>query len=240
MSMSTLVVSIKTVGDDVTVLDEVTRAHLIRGRSNGVEPEELFSTLGLSPLTGTIVALAVYDIERSEGTVYFVGEAGDVEERLGAFRYKPRSESALLAEFWEGVLSYDAVVTFTGRSFVLPYVVHRSVAHGVRPTVDLLRYRYLTQQVPPYHIDLHDQLTSYGAWRRFSSLFLFCRAYGIPSLQLQGIEGCDIDTLYRAKQLREIATVAGADVLATALLYEKWQTYLAPPLFQKRENEIDV
>ncbi|MFM2424446.1 MAG: hypothetical protein RLZZ70_837 [Candidatus Parcubacteria bacterium] len=239
--MAALVVTIKTVGEDLSALDQVTKAHLCKQTPVSDELlSSIASSLSLSPLTGRIVALAVYDTERSEGAVYYTGDEQLPNERLGACVYKVRDEAALLAEFWEGLTHYDTIVTFNGRSFVLPFLIHRSVIHNIRPTVDLLRYRYLAQQLPPYHVDLFDQLTFNGVMRQHTSLYLFCRAYGIPSLQLQGCDGSQTETLYKAKQYHEIAVTAGADVLAIALLYEKWRTFLAPPLFQKPEKEIDL
>jgi Predicted 3'-5' exonuclease related to the exonuclease domain of PolB len=236
-----LVVTIKTVGDDLETFDAATRHDLLQGRNeqNFIDSTTVAAKLALSPVTGSILALAVYDTERHEGAVYYQSTTTVPDERLGACLYKVRDEATMLREFWQGVASYNTVVTFNGRAFTIPFIIHRSVAKGVSPTIDLERHRYLRQQVSPYHIDLRDQLTNYGAWQSYSSLSLFCRAYGIPYIQAEGSVEQDSNIPPTDAHTTTIAIAAGADVLATALLYEKWQTYLAPPLFRKSEKEID-
>ncbi len=238
--MGTLIVDIETVGEEWSTLDDVTKHTLTswirKTSSDAAEYEarlvDIEQGLGFSPLTGYVVALGVYDLERKQGTVYYQNNGPDTDEQIGAFWYRARSEAAMLREFWEGVASYETVVTFNGRMFDIPFLLHRSVASGVVPTVDLMRYRYLTQQIPPYHIDLQDQLTFYGAMGKRPSLHLFCRAYGIESPKSHGVAGDDVAALFHEAKYQDIALYNAQDLLATALLYEKWRTYLALPLFR--------
>lgn len=242
--MSTLIVDIETVGESWDSFDDTTKATLTRWiEKTSIDPADyahrladIKNGLGFSPLTGFIVSLGVYDLERQEGTVYFQSSEESKDERIGSFYYRPRTEAAMLDEFWEGIVLYETIVTFNGRMFDVPFLIHRSVAQHIRPSIDLMRYRYITQQVPPYHIDLADQLTFYGAMAKRPSLHLFCRTYGIESPKSHGIDGDDVRRLFQTKQYREIATYNTSDLLATALLYEKWRTYLAPPLFQKKSR----
>jgi uncharacterized protein YprB with RNaseH-like and TPR domain len=245
--MSTLIIDIETVGETWDALDTVTQEVLTRWLRQSasdtteydVKLAELKAGLGFSPLTGCIVALGVYDLERKQGTVYYQGEDAEEDERVGAFWYRPRNEATMLEEFWDGVQQYEIVVTFNGRMFDVPFLLHRSIAYSVVPTVDLMRYRYLTQQVAPYHVDLQDQLTFYGAMAKRPSLHLFCRAYGIESPKSHGVAGDDVAGLYTAKRFRDIAVYNSHDLLATALLYDKWRIYLAPGQFRKQAEEID-
>ncbi len=230
--MSTLIFDIETVGAIWSELDEFTQETLLRWvertARNAEEKEtmtrDVQSGLGFSPLTGEIVALGLYDLERTRGVVYYVGDGKDTEE--GPWVYKPRSEEGLLQDFWAGAISYNTFVTFNGRSFDAPFLYHRSVVHNLRPTVNLLEGRYPHQQKTCRHIDLQDELTFYGAMSRRPSLHLFCRAYGIPSPKGE-ISGDKVTTLYRAGKTLEIARYNATDVVATRELYAKWQTYLA-------------
>ncbi len=245
--MYTLILDIETVGEEWGTIDEVTQAQLLSWvcKTAGSEAEyasrvdDLKQSLGFSPFTGKVVALGVYDQTRKQGTVYYESTQGE-DDRVGSFFYRPRSEAMMLAEFWEGVTQYDTVVTYNGRAFDIPFILHRSVVHGVMPTVDLMRYRYLTQQVPPYHIDLADQLSFYGAMGKRPSLHLLCRAYGIESPKSHGVTGHEVAALYQAGRIHDIATYNTHDLLATALLYEKWCTYLAPSLFRQQAEEFDI
>lgn len=233
--MSTLIFDIETIGEDWQSLDETTQHALTRwvdraGRTP-LEREALLADvrkgLGFSPLTGSVVALGIYDRERALGTVYYRGDGSGAEEESGVFILKERSEEEMLRLFWEGVQHYQVFVTFNGRSFDLPFLIHRSLVLGIVPQTELLRRRYLSQQVPPYHIDLQDELTFYGAMSRRPSLHLFCRAYGIESPK-QELSGEEVTGLFTARCFLEIARYNARDLLATAALYEKWLEYLAP------------
>lgn len=208
---------------DRTTHDERERAGLYRDVEEG---------LGFSPLTGRIVALGVYDRERARGTVYVATktDAEKINTEDESFAYKSASEAEMLETFWEGVARYDVVVTFNGRAFDLPFIIHRSIVHGLRPSVDLLGQRYLTRQQPPYHVDLQDELTFYGAMQRRPSLHLFCRAYGIESPKGE-VGGDGVAKLYSDGAYLDLARYNARDLVATTALYEKWLVSLAPADF---------
>jgi uncharacterized protein YprB with RNaseH-like and TPR domain len=237
--MRTLIFDIETVGERWDDLDATTKAVLSRWIERSVKNNEekklqlkdLREGLGFSPLTGRIVAIGLYDLERAQGAVYYVDAINGADEEVGDFILKARSEEAMLREFWEGAVEYDTFVTFNGRAFDVPFLIHRSVAHGIRPTRELMKYRYLSQQSAPFHIDLQDELTWYGAMARRPSLHLFCRAYGINSPKVDGVSGDDVAELFEKKQFRDIALYNSRDVIATKELYEVWLKNLAPSGF---------
>lgn len=227
--MRTLVFDIETVGEDWNTLDEITKhtlTHWIEASSrNEDEKAKLLSDikagLGLSPFTGEIVSLALYDVERDQGAVYYQSN-NTKDEVVDNWRYKVRSEADLLTEWWEGVKEYDTFVTYNGRGFDAPFLVHRSVACGITPSVNLLQGRYPYQQKVVRHVDLQDEVTFYGALYRRPSLHLVCRAYGIDSPKGE-VSGEDVAELFRQKKFRDIATYNIRDVVATTALYEKWR-----------------
>ncbi|MBY0538313.1 ribonuclease H-like domain-containing protein [Patescibacteria group bacterium] len=237
--MRTLIFDIETVGEVWEDFDEVTQRVLTRWIDRSVKNNEerdlqlkdLREGLGFSPLTGHIVAIGVYDLERSQGAVYYVGNGNEVDDEVGDFIYKKRTEAEMLQEFWDGAREYDTFVTFNGRSFDIPFINHRSVVHRITPSRELMKYRYLSQQSAPYHIDLQDELTWYGAMIKRPSLHLFCRAYGITSPKGDGISGDDVAGLFAQKKFREIAQYNTRDVVATKELYELWFKNLAPTSF---------
>ncbi len=231
--MSTLIFDIETAGEDWDELDEVTQTVLLRWvHKTARTPDEVATMtqdikngLGFSPLTGTIVALGVYDLERDRGVVYYVADAGERESEIGNFICRPRTEAELLVDFWQGATSYDTFVTFNGRAFDVPFLAHRSVVHGIRPTKNLLEGRYPYQQKLCRHVDLQDELTFFGAMTRRPNLHLFCRAYGITSPKGE-VSGDDVAELFRQKKFRDIAEYNAADVVATTELYKRWRQYL--------------
>ena len=232
--MSTLIFDIETVGERWEGFDDTTKEVLTRWVERTARTEEekesgikdIKESLGFSPLTGFVVAIALYDLERRQGVVYYTGEGSEPDEEHGEYVLKQRTEAEMLEDFWEGAKSYETFVTFNGRGFDVPFLLHRSVVHGIRPSVDLMRGRYLYQQKEVKHIDLQDQLTFYGAMMRRPNLHLFCRAYGIESPKAAGVAGDDVAELFREKKFRDIARYNARDVVATTALYEKWRDYL--------------
>ena len=223
--MKTLIFDIETKGEDWDAIDTNTQQIVSRWIHNSAYSQEektqrlhiLKEELGLSPLTGTIVAIGVYDVQRERGAVYYTGKRGE-EYTEESYVFKERSEKEMLKDFWEGALSYDTFVTFNGRSFDIPYILHRSVACDVVPTVNLIQARFLEQQKEVRHIDLQEQLTFYRTMPKRPSLHLFCRAYGIDSPEV--INGTS-------------AQQSAHKVAATTELYKKWLEYLAPDFFKK-------
>ena len=245
--MATLIFDIETVGEQWKALDVSTQKTLTRWVERTARDEvereariaDIKSGLGFSPLTGSIVSIAVYDLERVQGAVYYRGGGEQADYVEGGFVYKERDEAGMLQDFWDGARSYDTFVTYNGRCFDVPFLYHRSVVHGVAPSCHLLRRRYLSQQTPPYHIDLQDELTFYGAMQRRPSLHLFCRAYGIPSPK-SDMTGDDVATMFAAGKFTEIAHYNADDVVATTELYKKWYTYLSQHAIQNiPEADLD-
>ncbi|MCA9366232.1 ribonuclease H-like domain-containing protein [Candidatus Kaiserbacteria bacterium] len=240
--MATLIFDIETIGEDWDALDETTQHVLTRWveRTAGSDEEreaalrDIREGLGFSPLTGQVVAIGLYDLERQQGVVYYSTNTDTdavstiyrtKEEKVGEYTLKERTEEEMLSEFWDGAQHYDTFVTFNGRAFDVPFLVHRAVILGIKPTVDMMSGRYLYQQKTVKHIDLQDQLTFYGAMHRRPNLHLFCRAYGIESPKAEGVAGDDVAQLYKDGQFLDIARYNVRDVVATTELYKKWLQY---------------
>jgi DNA polymerase elongation subunit (family B) len=228
--MPTLIFDIETVGEVWSDLDDVTKKSLLRyadrvaknNEDRALLEKDIKEGLGFSPLTGSVVALGLYDLERERGVVYYTGpniETKDIS--IGDYTYKVRTEKDLLAEFWQGAEHYDTFVTFNGRMFDAPFLFHRSAIHGIRPTKNLLEGRYPNQQKTVRHLDLQDELTFFGAMNRRPSLHLFCRAYRIDSPKGE-VGGDEVARLYQNGEFLNIAKYNARDVIATTELYKKW------------------
>ena len=139
------------------------------------------------------------------------------------------TEEEILEDFWEGASSYDVFVSFNGRTFALPFLEHRSVMAGVKPSVSIAKQRYLTKQTLPYHVDLLDELSFYGAMTHRPSLQLLCGAYGIDNASLLG--GEEIGEAFAEGRYRYIAEKNMGDVQAITKLYATWKEFLAPQSF---------
>lgn len=239
-----LVFDIETVGEKWDALDETTQHNLSWYLHESTHTEEEFEYemkelkegMGLSPLTGFIVAIGVYDTEREKGAVYFSAPDTEIAESEGGprqddeasgIKYEAMSEKEMLEKFWEVAAVCNEFVSFNGRGFDAPFLAIRSMVHGVVPTKDLLSNRYLSLQRGCLHVDLMDQLTFYGAARFRKSLHLFCRALGIKSPKASGTTGDDVAALYAEKKYSDIAHYNAGDLFATAALYKRWKDILA-------------
>lgn len=235
-TQSKLIFDIETVGVDFDSLDKISQDALtrwIKKESVGeddyrVALEELKNGLGFSPLTGEIVAIGVLDYHKNEGAVYFQAPGQKIGEfSENGIRFKTMEEKEMLEKFWEVARQYKQFVTFNGRGFDAPFLMIRSAVHGVRPSKDLMRARYLYQHAPDaVHIDLYDQLSFYGAVRRKGSLHLWSRLFGIESPKAGGITGDDVGELFKEKKYADIAKYNVGDLRATKELYDRWERYL--------------
>ncbi len=235
--MRTLICDIETIGEAWDTLDETTQHMLTRWIDRTAKSDEeheaqltdLKEGLGFSPLTGSIVAIGLYDLEQTKGVVYYQSPGVTSEELSeGSVILKVRNEKEMLEDFWTGTKAYDVFVTFNGRGFDMPFLLLRSAICGVLPTRDLMDGRYLYQQKGMKHVDLADQLSFYGAVFRKASLHLYCRAFGIESPKAGGVTGDDVSALFAEGKYETIARYNVRDIIATAELYKRWRQYLAP------------
>jgi predicted PolB exonuclease-like 3'-5' exonuclease len=141
-------------------------------------------------------------------------------QRLGVALEGPDGERDLLAAFSSFVEGErPQLITFNGRSFDLPVIALRSLCHGV-PLAwyyrDGLRHRYSEDG----HLDLCDWLADHGA-ARASSLDALARLIGLPGKT--GIDGSQVEGLYRGGDLAAIERYCLGDVAQTALLFLRFQ-----------------
>jgi DNA polymerase elongation subunit (family B) len=231
--MATLLFDIESVGYPLEHFDEAQQEYLMRAveREETDEAKEetrkrVIAELNLSPLTAQVAAIAMVNVDTGRGKVLY--QADELEEwksENGKVEFASAPEDELLTEFWEVIKRYDQFVTFNGRTFDCPFLMLRSALLGVRPSRDLMPYRYDKTK----HVDLADQLSFYGAieWKRRFSLDFYCRAFGIESPKAHGVTGADVNELFAQQKYKEIAIYCLRDVVATVELYKKWRQYLA-------------
>jgi len=78
------------------------------------------------------------------------------------------------------------------------------------------------------HVDLMDQLTWFGAFRRRFSLDAWCSALGVEQPKRE-VHGSDVASLYAAGEYMKIARYCLGDARATAQLFDLWNTYMRYP-----------
>lgn len=221
--MNRVVFDIETLGYPLEHFDEKQREYLLKFAKTEEERAEAVQRLALTPLTGHIIAIGMLNPDSRHGKVWFRSHAQDsFTSDDGLVEFISASEEAMLQGFWEAVAHYEQFITFNGRSFDCPFLMLRSALLGIKPSRNLLPYRYSHDE----HCDLLEQLTFYNAFRKFN-LDFYCKGFGIKSPKGDGITGLDLGPLFEAGRFREIAEYCIGDVKATAELFGRWQQYLA-------------
>ena len=224
MSMERLVFDIETVGVPWETLDPSVQSDLLKPAATEEERREVMNSLSLFPVTARIVCIALYSPEQDHGAVYFQAPQGELQPvREEKTVFVPCTEQDILIHFWEAAARAKQFVTFNGRGFDCPFILARSAANRVRPTADLMPNRYSS-----LHIDLMDQFTFFGAFRRRFSLDMWCDALGIEQPKRE-VRGSDVAALYAAGEYMRIARYCLGDAVAAAQLFDLWSRYMRYP-----------
>lgn len=221
--MNRVVFDIETLGSPFEDFDEAQQEYLMKAADTEEDRAEVIARLSLSPFTAQVVAVGMLNPDSGLGKVFYQHPGGSSEKSSdGLIEFMPGTEHEILTEFWKAVGRYGQFITFNGRTFDCPFLMLRSAILNVKPSRNLMPYRYSANE----HCDLLDQLTFYGAFRKFS-LDFYCRSFGIRSPKSEGVSGEDVGPLFRDGKYRTIAEYCLGDVRATSQLFERWQTFLA-------------
>lgn len=220
--MSKVIVDIETIGLDFDTLETKSREYLLKYAKSEEEKEELKKKLALYPLTGQIVAIGMLNPETMKGCMLFQsGSAPGEKFDENGIVFEAGGEKEILEKFWDRVRTYNQVITFNGRGFDAPYLLMRSSIHRIKPTRNLMCYRYDYRE----HCDLLDQLTFYGAVRKYN-LDFYARSFGIKSSKEEGIDGSLVGELFKQGKYLEIARYCVRDLVTTKELFDIWDKYI--------------
>ncbi len=221
--MSSVVFDIETLGFPIESFDETRQEYLLKFADTEEKRVAELQKLNLYPLTARIIAIGMLNPETRSGKVFY---QSDVKETFssddGRVEFVSGDERECLHRFWQAIEKFDQFITFNGRGFDCPFLMLRSAVVGEKPTRNLVPYRYDFTR----HCDLLDQLTFYGAVRKFN-LDFYCKSFGIKSPKSEGITGLDLGPLFHAGRYREIAAYCLGDIIATAELFNRWEEFLA-------------
>jgi 3'-5' exonuclease len=222
---SRLVVDIETAGYPFDSLDPERQEYLLRFAKTDEEIEQEKQKIGLYPYTAEIVCIGMLRADTGIGQILVQGKGRDAEWKTadGMISVIPSDEASMLATFWKHVGKFQQIITFNGRGFDAPFLHIRSAMLGVAATRNLVPNRYNANE----HCDLLDQLTFYGATRKFSLDFI-CRSFGFESPKQQGITGQDVGQLFADNRIEEIVEYNYRDLLATRELFMRWEHGMRP------------
>lgn len=220
--MTRIVVDIETLAFPLDTFDATQQEYLLRFATTESEREDTLLKLNLYPATARTLTIGMLNPESGGGRVFLTApQLAPWSSPDSLVQFVPGTEAEVLQRFWQDVLPYRQIITFNGRGFDCPFLLFRSAVLDVRPTRNLMGNRYDTAG----HIDLLDQLTFYGALRKFN-LDFYCKVFGIESPKAQGITGLDLGRLVADGRYKEIAEYCLGDVRATAELFRRWDATL--------------
>ncbi|MFN0159503.1 MAG: ribonuclease H-like domain-containing protein [Bacteroidota bacterium] len=221
--MNRVVFDIETLGFPLEDFDEKQQEYLLKFAKTDEERIEAIQRMNLLPFTARIIAIGMLNPDSQQGKVFYL--APTVEPFFsedGMVEFISGTESDILEQFWKTITHYSQFITFNGRSFDCPFLMLRSAMLGIKPSRNLIPYRYSANE----SCDLMEQLTFYGAFRKFN-LDFYCKSFGIKSPKAEGITGLDLGPLYYEGRYREIAEYCLGDIKATTELFHRWQNLLA-------------
>jgi 3'-5' exonuclease len=214
-----VVFDIETLAMPFESFDADQQEYLLKFAVDDKGRAEAMERLSLGPLTARVIAIAMMNPDTQRGQVFYEHPGGERwTDEQALVEYLPvEDEKAILTHFWNAVARFSQFITFNGRSFDCPFLITRSAVHGIPMTRNLMPYRYDVKE----HYDLMEQMTFYGASRKYSLDFI-CKSFGIHSPKADGITGKDLASLHAAGRYPDIARYCLGDVIATAELHRRW------------------
>ncbi|GDY01458.1 hypothetical protein LBMAG49_07870 [Planctomycetota bacterium] len=221
----TLVIDIETVpAHDRTAMPESVAEALTQfaqrkepGAGKDIIEARIGMAMGLSPLFGKVVSLAIGDGDAEPGqediTVLAVPPEGALIDPVPPW-LRLMSEPELLAAFWALASKAEVVVTFNGRNFDIPFLATRSMIHGIPARCDLLSQRFSLKP----HLDLIELLNQRD--KGPGKLDVICWALGIESPKGE-MDGSMVAPAYARGEILKIAEYNAHDVRATTAVFRK-------------------
>jgi hypothetical protein len=166
------------------------------------------------------------------GTIEIEDGAPDAARPLCCVIHPCDGEARLLRHFGALVEQHCRqapahIVTYNGRGFDLPVLVHRSIKHKVHEGRALYvaagtepRYR------PVLHVDLMDVVTFFGAASRWP-MAAYAIGYGFKSPKTE-MTGAGVQAAVEAHRILDVVRYCAGDVVATAHIYRCVQGLWSP------------
>jgi len=133
-------------------------------------------------------------------------------------------ERAVLTRVNEILGKADRLVTFNGRGFDLPVLIHRMIANNLAPHSRLLAAARESRYYPKIHFDLAEEFSFHGAAPR-QSLRAYAVGYGLEDPKAKG-DGAGIGELIASGDPQKLADYCLGDVRSTGALYDRWSSTL--------------
>ena len=105
--------------------------------------DEAIRFTSLYPYTAKCIAIGMYDVEKEKSYVYYESDKHEEwNSESTNVQYKGLPEKEMLESFWRIAQHIDQFITFNGRNFDVPFMMMRSAMLGVKPSKNLMGYRF--------------------------------------------------------------------------------------------------
>lgn len=180
------------------------------------ETEEEFRKTACDGNLGRVLCIGYCEQDESGSIV----EHGCFGWRADNLDFEP-DERTILAEFWQFMRGFDTardlIIGHNIIDFDLPFIVQRSVARGVRPTVDFYFGKYRNQPI-------FDTMRVWDCWKWGGSTSLKKLAYALGlecPKTAAGLDGSQIYDAFCAGRFEEIYRYCMRDVKTTRNVWRK-------------------
>ena len=199
-------IDLECVGEKWEDLPEPTRLMAMKGwskknRTEFMAEDEAKEYTALSPYSGKIVSMALWDTTTQKGVTFYANPTpleGLLEKDDGsgvAHVYRHcKDEYELLVRFWRKLSKQQRLqlLSYNGATFDLPYALIRSIANRVAVPWNFVN----SKRYEDFHIDVRDILSVYGKSTFPCSLDMVCHIAGVPSPKEAGVTGADVGRLW--------------------------------------------
>jgi hypothetical protein len=177
----------------------------------------------LFPPLARVVAVGMRNTDTGNGMV-LTGIGDSVITLPPELRVTHRAlpaEGPLLAQVADIIMKQHAcLLTFNGRRYDVPVLIHRMVIGGVPVPSALAHAANQKPWEKQYHVDMLNELSFGGAVTPYS-LEAYCIAYGLPNPKSDG-DGAAVERLVAAGDVERLAQYVMRDVDAVIALWRKW------------------
>ena len=173
----------------------------------------------LFPPLAKVVAVGMRDGKSGKGMVYVVSP-GEVANLHDFEAVTCSHEVELLQRVAVIMAKVTSLLTFNGRSYDVPTLIHRMTINGVPVPPVLTKAANQKPWENAVHIDLMNALSFGGAFGRYP-LEAFALAYQLPNPK-ERVDGSGVGELVRNGKSLELAEYCMADVDTTLALWRKW------------------